>query len=180
MEATIAHALPQSCFLPGMTLFIIRVGMLPRLKAAMTDEAIIAASKGEQPHLDQMRQITCRGCNETRCPLGFRQKEIADSFNGLKKGGYMERIGKAEQLLFDLLPKKMQLKLSQGGIKVLCGHMPSRKNPLVWFTLSRGGKTLRIDCEVGKRILRTNEGEQPLTSVEQVGQKIEEATTALL
>jgi len=177
MEATIVHALPQSCFLPGGVIMLIRMEMLPKLKAVMSDEEIVAASKGQQPRLDQMRAITCRGCAEVRCPLNFQYRP-SGGLGDLMNGQYAERIEKGNELLARLLPEAKKAELERDGIKVVAIQMISRKNPKLIFWFTRGDRTQRVSCEVGRRRLRTNEGEEDLFSFEQLVQKIEEACHA--
>ncbi len=177
MEATIVHALPQSCFLPGGVITLIRMEMLPKLRALMSDEEIVAASEGQQPELGRMRAITCRGCAEVRCSLNLRYRP-SGGLGDLMDGQYADRFKKGDELLAQLLPETKKAELEQMGIKVIALQMPSRKNPKLVFSFTRGDKSRRVICEVGKRRLRTNEGEETLLSTEQLVQKIEDTIHA--
>ena len=95
-------------------------------------------------------------------------------------GQYADRIKKGDDLLAQLLPEAKKAELEQTGIKIIALQMPSRKNPKLIFSFTRGDKSRRVSCEVGTRRLWTDEGEETLLSLEQLGQKIGEATHALI
>lgn len=176
MEATIAHAFPQSCYLSGMTLLLLRETMLLNLKGKeMSDDDIVAASREQQPQLDRMRAITCRGCTMFQCPLNFRFRVLG----GLMNGQYGERIRKGGSVLARLLPEAKKERLGQSGINVVAIQNPSRKNPQLIFSFTRADRTQRVVCEIGACRLLTNDGEEKFTSFEQLERKIEDAICAL-
>jgi len=153
--------------------------MLPKLKVIMSDRDIITASEGQQPELNRMREITCRGCAEARCPLNFRYRP-SGGLGDLMDGLYEERKEKGEELLAQLLPESKKAELERNGINVSEWQMPSRKNPELSFKFSRGDRTKWIICEVGKRIIWTSgEGEEDLFSIEQLSQKIDDVCSML-
>ena len=185
MEATVANVLPKSCFHlwkmhdeGQLLLFAWKVELLPQLRAVMTDEEIVAASNEEQPALNKMRAITCRRCNDVECPLNPRFRP-SDALSDLMDGQYADRIKKGDDLLAQLLPEVKKAELEQTGIKVIAFQIPSKKNPKLLFSFTRGDKSRRVSCEVGKRRLSTDEGEETLLSLEQLSQKIGAATHAL-
>lgn len=186
VEATVSDTLPKSCYhllkISGdglLLLFAWKVELLEQLRGVMTDAEIIAASNEEQPALDKMRAITCRRCNDFECPLNPRFRP-SDSFSDLMDGQWWDRCQKGDQLVAQFLPEDKKTELEKEGIKCVAFHMASRKNPKLIFSFILGEKTRRsVSCEIGKRLLRTDKGEERLLSIEQLGQKIEEAIVAL-
>lgn len=179
MKATIAHALPNSCFLPGGMLFPIRSQMLPRLQTVMTSKEIIAASQGEQPHLDKMRPITCRSCGEIRCPLNFKHSSLDDELTDLMRGQRYERRMKGDQLLEKLLPTPVRNHLAQSGIRAEATQMPSRKNPQLSFWFIKGDARLGIRCDIGRRRIAVTGRSLPPYSLDQLRSEILNAVIAL-
>lgn len=179
MEAKLQHALPKFCHLSSEDglLFLMRQRMLPELKKTMSGDEIIAASEGQQPELDRMRQITCRGCAMERCPLNFHYRP-SGGLTDLMNGRTEERVAKGNELLEQLLPAKKRRELERRGISAIASQMPSRKNAQLYFSFSREEETRRVTCQIGKGTLRTTEGEERLMSLDQVRQRIEEACAA--
>jgi hypothetical protein len=132
----------------------------------------------EEPYLTKVKGVVCRQCNICECQFNPRFKPN-DGLNDLMDGQYADRIKKGGNLLAQLLPEAKKAELEQTGIEVIAFQMPSRKNPKLVFSFTRNNKTRRVSCEVGKRRLWTNKGEETLLSLEQLGQKISEATHAL-
>jgi|GEM_PF-2133033 len=177
--ATRLHALPYLCVLPQMQAFVVSSAVLPKLKEVMTDEEIVAASESHQPELDKMRAVACRGCSMLHCEMNFRFRP--PGFEGLMDQPYKERCERGEALLATLLPKERRSELELEGIDCYSGYMPSRKNPLLWFSFEKEGQKQWIDCQVGRATLRVNgEKKEPLVSTSQLSDKINDAVEALL
>jgi len=171
---------PNGCILPNESQKMLALVMVPKLEAAgMTPtEWTTGAVMLEEPHLSKVRSIVCQRCNLTACQFNFRSR--IDGLGDLMCGLYADRLKKGDQLLGQLLPEARKTELGQEGIKCEASLLPSRKNPKLWFYFTRKGKTQKVYCEVGKRILSMNNGEEKLLSIEQLGQKIEKAINTLL
>jgi len=172
---------PEGCLISEEEQPLLATVLVPRLEAAgmKTIEWTRGALMLEEPHFSKVRSIVCKPCNTVECPINPRFKPN-DGLSDLMDGLYAERIEKGEAVLAQLLPEARKAELEQAGIRCFAGQMPSRKNPRLWFTFKRGDRTQRVACEVGKRRLLTNEGEQPLLSLEQLSRKIKEAAQALI
>lgn len=179
MKAGPIDALPRSCFHPlkihdegQLLLFAWRVELLKQLRDVMTDEEIISASNGEQPALDKMKLVTCKSCRRFECPLNPRHR-LSDGLSDMMNGQYADRIKVGDELLRQLLPEEKKKELKQRGVNVDAFQMPSRKNPRLVFSFTRGGNSCRVGCEIGTRRLWTHEGDEALISLEQLSKKIE-------
>ena len=180
MKATFLQAIPQNCFFGGEARIILQVFMFDKVKQSMTDEEIIAGHKEQQPFLNQMREIICRRCHVIRCPHNFNFTPSGFIvFQELMKGQWMERIGKADRFLAELVSEEKKRLMEKSDISLSTSQMPSRKNPLLFIMLKRNGKHVRIRCEVGKRILIVEGKRETLTSVKQLRDKIDDAVSAL-
>lgn len=172
---------PKGCLIPEETQPMLATDLVPQLEAAgmETVEWTRGALMLEEPYLSEVKGIVCRQCNICECPFNPRFK-LSDGLSDLMDGQYADRIERGNRLLAQFLPEEKKTKLEQVGIKVVAFQMPSRKNPKLVFAFTRNDKTRRVSCEVGRRRLCTNEGEETLLSLEQLGQKIDEATHALV
>lgn len=74
MLATERQALPKSCFQSSMVMIMLRGEFFPKLKATMSGDDILAAHDEQQPALNKMREITCRGCSIKSCAHNFKFK----------------------------------------------------------------------------------------------------------
>ncbi len=171
---------PKGCLIPEDHQPYLATVLIPQLEAAgmKTAEWTRGALMLEEPHLSKVKGIVCRQCNIRECPFNPRFKP-SDGLSDLMDGQYADRIKKGDDLLAQLLPEVKKAELEQTGIKVIAFQMPSRKNPKLIFSFTRGDKSRRVSCEVGTRRLWTNEGEETLLSLEQLSQKIGAATHAL-
>src|SRR5206468_2522098 len=113
--------------------------------------------------------IVCRQCNVRECQFNPRYRPTG-GLGDLMDGQYADRIKRGDELLAQLLPEAKKSELEQAGIKVIAFQMPSRNNPKLVFSFSRDGRKRDVDCEIGKRRLWTNEGEETLLSLEQLKQ----------
>jgi len=182
--AKLSHALPGSCFLPserGMMLMVQSVA-LPELRKIMTDKNIIAAHNGEQPYLDQMKRITCRGCSEEKCLHNPRFHPLRGSEPfALMSGRSEERMNRGEKLLSQLVNSETRARLKGEGVEYIIYHMLSRRNPkLVFIFKPLPPKEERsVTCEVGKAILWVNGKSQPMDSFSQLEETLEQVITSL-
>ena len=172
---------PQGCLIPADHQPYLATVIVPQLEAAgmKTVEWTRGALMLEEPHLSKVKGIVCRQCNIHECAFNLHFRPT-DGLGDLMVGQYADRIERGIQLLAELLPEVKKTELERVGIKVIAFQMPSRKNPQLVFSFTRDDKTRRVSCEVGKRRLSTNEGEETLLSLEQLGQKIGEATQAFV
>ena len=172
---------PKGCLIPEDHQPYLATVLVPQLEAAgmKTAEWTRGALMLEEPHLSKVKGIVCRQCNICECPFNLRFKP-SDGLSDLMDGQYADRIKKSDELLAHLLPEARKAVLEQKGIKVIAFQMPSRKNPKLVFSFTRDDKTRRVSCEIGRRRLSTDEGEETLLSLEQLGQKIGGATHALI
>ena len=172
---------PKGCLIPEDHQPMLATVLIPQLEAAgmKTAEWTRGALMLEEPHLTKVRGIVCRQCNIRECPFNphFRP---SGGLSDLMDGQYADRIKKGDDLLAQLLPEAKKAELEQTGIKIIALQMPSRKNPKLIFSFTRGDKSRRVSCEVGTRRLWTDEGEETLLSLEQLSQKIGNATHALV
>lgn len=170
---------PKGCLLPEDTHLLLAMLYVPKLETAgmKVAEWTRGALMLEEPYLSQVRAIFCRGCARVECQFNLH-REPTDELRDLMNGQYADRIKKGEDLLAQLLPETKKSELEQKGIESIAFQMPSRKNPQLAFSFTRGDKTRRVSCEVGKRRIRTNDGEETLVSLEQLSQKIDEAIRA--
>ncbi len=175
------YCFPKGCLIPEDDQPHLATVLIPQLEAAgmKTAEWTRGALMFEEPHLTKVKGIVCRQCHIRECPFNPRFKP-SDSLSDLMDGQFADRIKKGDKLLAQLLPEVRKTELEQTGIKVIALQMPSRKNPKLVFSFTRGDKSRRVSCEVGTRRLWTDEGEEALLSLEQLGQKIEDATHALV
>ncbi len=69
MKATRANAVPEICLLSGQELVNVTAAALPRLREIMSDDHIIAASKGEKPYIIHMQHDVCFyfRCSKIKC-----------------------------------------------------------------------------------------------------------------
>jgi len=171
---------PKGCLIPEETQLLLALVLIPKLEAAgmKAAEWTRGALMLEEPHLSKVKSIVCRQCNIRECPFNPRFRP-SDGLSDLMDGQYADRIKKGNDLLSQLLPEAKKAQLEQTGIKVIAFQMPSRKNPKLVFSFTRGDKSRRVSCEIGTRRLWTDEGEETLLSLEQLGQKIGEATHSL-
>lgn len=171
---------PKGCLIPKDHQPMLATVLVPQLEAAgmKTAEWTRGALMLEEPHLTKIKGIVCRQCNIRECPFNPRSRP-SDGLSDLINGQYADRIKKGDDLLAQLLPEAKKAELEQTGIKVIAFQMPSRKNPRIILSFTRGNKKRSVDCEVGRRRLSTDEGEETLLSLEQVSQKIEDAICAL-
>lgn len=146
MKATYRNAFPGTCFLDSMVMFLLGEDMLRRLQENMSDEDIIAGSKGVEPHLEKMRQISCRGCAETRCPLNRRPKPVGALWQ-MKQGSREARQQLGERFLQDLLPTHKRDALIAMGVEVSATQWVSLKNPKLIFRFTRGENTQSLIFE---------------------------------
>lgn len=172
---------PKGCLIPEDHQPYLATVLIPQLEAAgmKTAEWTRGALMLEEPHLTKVKGIVCRQCNIRECPFNPRFRP-SDGLSDLMDGQYADRIERGDQLLAQLLPEAKKTKLEQNGIKVIAFQMPSRENPKLVFSFTRNDKTHRVSCEVGKRRLWTDEGEEALLSLKQLSQKIGEAIHSLV
>src|SRR4051812_8293130 len=100
-------ALPVDCKLENDVQALITVGLIPKLRAVMSKEEIGKASLGIQPHLNRMRQITCKGCAVLLCPHNFNS-QAPGSFHTLFNGGAQQRREAGERLVHQLVPTELE------------------------------------------------------------------------
>lgn len=171
---------PKGCLIPKDQQPYLATVLVPKLEVAgmKTAEWTRGALMLEEPHLTKVKNIVCRRCNIRECSFNPRFRP-SDGLSDLMDGQYQDRIKKGDDLIVQFLPEVKKAELEQIGITVIAFQMPSRKNPKLIFSFTRGDETRRVNCEIGTRRLWTNEGEETLLSLEQVSQKIESAIHAL-
>ena len=172
-------AMPRSCFLPSP--FTIGCLMLPRLREVMRDEEIRSAHNEEQPALDCMRNISCKGCNIVICPLNSRYDPLrGDELSLLKEGRLDERTAKGEELLSLLVPEEARTRLAERGLTVKSWQITSRKKPCLLVYFKRGTETCsQIACDVGPMTIQHDSETIPLTSFEQLKELVSQSIDAL-
>jgi hypothetical protein len=172
---------PKGCFIDEETQPYLATVLIPKLEALgmTTAEWTRGALMLEEPHLAQVRSVVCRQCNHQECPYSSPSLKTT-GLNDLKIGQWKDRLDKGKALLEQLLPDDRKASLKNMGIRVHVFQTPSRKNPHIYFTFHKDGQTTqRVFCEIGKKLLITNHGEEHLTGIHQVQQKIEEAIQVL-
>jgi len=175
------NCFPKGCLLDKFTQTLLAINLIPKLEDSgmKMPEWTRGALLLEEPHFSKVKSIVCKGCNVFNCQFSSR----ISSFNGLrsmKNGRYEERIEKGDKFLAMILPEEKKKMLEKKGIDFSAFHMPSRKNPQLVFRFTFGDKILRVSCEIGKGILSTKDGEEPLRSLDQLRTKIDEAINALI
>jgi len=172
---------PHGCLIPEDHQLRLATVLIPQLEqAGMTvAEWTRGAEIFEEPYFSKVKAVVCKQCNIRECPLNphFRS---SDGLFDLKDGQYPDRVKRGEELLAQLFSAAKKSDLEQRGIQCTAFQMPSRKNPKLLFAFTFGGKTRRVSCEVGTRRLSTDQGEEALLSLKQLGQKIDEAILALI
>lgn len=175
------YCFPKGCLIPEDQQPYLATVLIPQLEAAgmKTAEWTRGALMLEEPHLTKVKSIVCRGCGRWECQFNPRFKP-SGGLGDLMDGQYADRIKKGDELLAQLLPEAKKTELEQQDIKVITLQIPSRKNPKLLFSFTRNDQKRDVVCEVGKRRLWTNEGEETLLSLEQLGQKIKDAINAFV
>lgn len=172
---------PEDCRLAESLRYLLSAELVPQLEAAgmTTAEWTRGALMLEEPHLSKVTGIVCRKCGDRECPRNPRFKP-SDGLSDLMNGPYSDRIRKGDEIIARLLPEWRKRDLALFGVSSGASQMPSRKNPRLMFRFTRGGKTRRVECDVGTRRLSTNSGEETLLSLEQVRERFKDAIGALL
>ncbi len=111
----------------------------------------------------------------------FAEGTLRD-FRRLQNGSHLNRLAEGDSLLLRLLPEGERGKLGKRGIFCYAWHETNKTNPKLTFRFAPcgGGEALRwVVCDIGKRVLETEKGEEGLFSLRQVRRKIQEAVHAL-
>ena len=166
-------ALPRGCLIKGPMRTMVEMSALRSLQEVMRPKDILSAHEGMHPQLDRMRKVTCAQCALTHCEhnVGFIPKGIG-AFTMLKEGKWSERINRSEFLLAALVSFFEREFLEKKGICCWLRYTLIPENPKIFISFRKNEKIVRITCEIGTQILRTQRTKEPLLSVQQVREKI--------
>ncbi len=171
---------PKGCVIEEESQPYLATVLVPQLEARgmKAAEWTRGALMLEEPYLTQIKAVVCRQCNHDECSFN-RKFRWSEELLGLRDGQYSDRVAKGRELQAQLLSAETRQELEARGIKAGSYQMPSRKNPVLSFLFSRGDKTQRVRCEIGKRRLWIDEHSEILVSTEQIRQKLQEAIALL-
>lgn len=101
----------------------------------------------------------------------FKASDFSDLMSNSSK---MERIRKGEKMLLHLLPEENRTELKNKGIYCIVFQNCLKRNHEFVFSFVSRGKIKQISCQIGKRIIFTNNGREHLLSLEQLSRRIRE------